>query len=973
MRLKSVQPNESFKQRRFRIFSFGKKIKVEREIPHVRDAFSIPLEKIYEELDSDPKKGVATERVDRFHEEFGLNDIPKAGISKLKIYLAPVFNIFIVILLISAVIMVLLGETGSAAISFAIIILNAITAIVQQFRAQKTLESLKKISALKASVIRNGEEREISSLDVIPGDILIIRQGDKIPADARVMESVDLTVDEAILTGESTHVEKNNETITVEGNEFPIQNQSNMLFMGTFVNTGRAKAIVTSTGINTEIGKISKNLAQLEMADIPLTKKMNKFAKYLALVVILLLGVVFVYSLLTAPAINFELIRDKFKFALSIGMNVVPINLPLLTTIILITGVLNLAKGGVIIRNLSAVESLGRISVICSDKTGTITQNEMTVKKVWLNDQIYDVEGTGYDKEGKIFLQDKEITINEDPWLELLLLSVVINNNSSIQEEEVKIKVKGKQYKVVRRALGAPTETALLVLAEKAALDPLTLKDRFQFVQELPFDSSIKRMSTIVTNDKGENIAFVKGASEIILNLCNKIILNNEETTLIETKAEELRYLIVEFANQGFRTLSIAFKKMDEKKDEYEREEVEKDLTFHGFVCILDPPRVGVKEAVDSCEAAGIKVVMITGDHPNTARSIATQMNIYDEGDIVAEGKDILSLSPEDFSRTAVFARVSPSDKEIIVRRLQNEEKRVVAMTGDGINDSLALKLSNTGIAMGITGTDIAKEAADMVISDDNFNSIERGIRVGRGLFSKIRTLIYYFICMDLVEGVFFFSLAFIPNFEFYTFIQHMWIVLAVHSLPPLALTFDSHPKNVMKEPPRNEEEIFSRNVLKLLIFHVLFLLFGVMAGFLLCFTPILGPNAVNLNFILSFQDLTITAAHQKAATVCMTILFISEPIMVWNIRRLNSPVHESFRHEFNTLLFIMVFLTIIAQVGLVLGSGFLMGKLQAFGIDFNQMYLSATDWLWILLLSFQSFIIIELYKWWSRKRHVFF
>jgi Ca2+-transporting ATPase len=294
-------------------------------------------------------------------------------------------------------------------------------------------------------------------------------------------------------------------------------------------------------------------------------------------------------------------------------------------------------------------------------------------------------------------------------------------------------------------------------------------------------------------------------------------------------------------------------------------------------------------------------------------------------------------------------------------------------MTGDGINDSLALKLSNTGIAMGISGTDIAKEAADMVISDDNFNSIERGIRVGRGLFSKIRTLIYYFICMDLVEGIFFFSLAFIPNFEFYTFIQHMWIVLAVHSLPPLALTFDSHPKDVMKEPPRDDEEIFSRSVLKLLIFHVAFLLVGVMVGFLLCLTPILGPNAVNLNPNISFIDLTIPPWHQKAATICMTILFISEPIMVWNIRRPNKKVSESIRNEFNLLLFVMVFLTIIAQVGLVLGSGYIMGKLQAFGIDFNQMNLSVTDWLWVLLLSFQSFIVIEIYKWWARKKKVFF
>ncbi|MHA1379463.1 MAG: cation-translocating P-type ATPase [Candidatus Helarchaeota archaeon] len=887
--------------------------------------------------------------------------------------------------------MLLLGEVSSAAISFGIVFINGITAIIQQIRAQKTLESLKKISALKATVIRNGKQQEISSLEVIPGDIIVLNPGDKIPADARIIEEVDLTVDEAILTGESIPVEKNNEPISIEDEVIKdgiisLQEQSNMVFMGTYVNTGRGKAIIIATGINTEIGKISNNLAQVEMAAIPLTKKMNTFAKYLSLVVLILLVVVFIYSLYTAtPEFIFDEIkglidpfyitRDKFKFALSIGMNVVPTNLPLLTTIILITGVLNLAKSGVIIRNLSAIESLGRVSVICSDKTGTITQNQMTVKNIWYNNQIYDVEGSGYYKDGQILLKGEKVEIKDEPYFELLLLSGVINNNSSIQEEEIKTKVKGQKHKVVRRSLGAPTETALIVLAEKAGIDHFTLMSKYQFVQELPFNSKVKRMSTIVTNDKGEDIAFVKGASEIILDLSNKIVLDNKEVELSEEKKKELYQLIEDFANRGFRTLSIALKRIDasNKKEKYERDEIEKDLSFHGFVAILDPPRDEVREAVDSCKSAGIKVIMITGDHPNTAKSIATEMDIFDEGELVIEGKEISKLNSDDFSKAAVFARVSPSDKEIIVKRLQNEENRVVAMTGDGINDSLALKLSNTGIAMGITGTDIAKEAADMVISDDNFTSIERGIRIGRGLFAKIRALIYYFICMDLVEGIFFFSLAFIPNLEFYTFIQHMFIVLTIHSLPPLALTLDSHPKDIMKEPPRNDEEIFNRNVLKMLIFHVSFLLIGVVAGFLLCLTPVLGPSSENLNFILSFQDITIPAWHQKAATICMTILFISEPIMVWNIRRPNAPVNESMKKEFNLLLFIMVALTIFAQIFLVIASGYIIPIFQKMGIDFNQMYLSLWDWMWIIVLSIQSFIAIEIYKWRARKKKIFF
>ncbi|MHA1384097.1 MAG: cation-translocating P-type ATPase [Candidatus Helarchaeota archaeon] len=887
--------------------------------------------------------------------------------------------------------MLLLGEVSSAVISFGIVFINGITAIIQQIRAQKTLESLKKISALKATVIRDGKQQEISSLEIIPGDIIILKPGDKIPADARLIDAVDLSIDEALLTGESIPVEKNSAPVIIDDKiakdgEVSLQEQSNMLFMGTYVSTGRGKAIITATGVNTEIGKISKDLAQVEMATIPLTKKMNTFAKYLALVVLILLGVVFFYSIYTSTPGSildelrkfvdpFYITRTKFKFALSIGMNVIPTNLPLLTTIILITGVLNLAKSGVIIRNLSAIESLGRVSVICSDKTGTITQNQMTVKYIWYNDQIYAVEGSGYSKEGRILLNAQEIDIQNDPCLELLFLSGVINNNSSIQEEEIKVKVKGQKHKVVRKSIGAPTETALIVLAEKAAVDHFSLQSRFKFVQELPFNSKIKRMTTIVTNDKGEDIAFVKGASEIILDLSDKIILNNKEVKLSDEKRTELNQLIDEFANKGFRTLSFALKRIsaDNKKEKYEREEIEKDLSFHGFVAILDPPREEVKKAVESCRSAGIKVIMITGDHPNTAKSIASQMDIISEDEAVIEGKEIPKLNPDEFSKMAVFARVSPSDKEIIVKRLQNEENRIVAMTGDGINDSLALKLSNTGIAMGITGTDIAKEAADMVISDDNFTSIERGIRIGRGLFAKIRALIYYFICMDLVEGIFFFSLAFIPNFEFYTFIQHMFIVIAVHSLPPLALTLDSHPKDIMKEPPRNDEEIFNRNVLKLLIFHISFLLLGAVTGFVLCLTPILAPNSVNLNFLISYQDLSIPAWHQKAATICMTILFISEPIMVWNIRRPNAPVTTSVKNEFNSFLFFMVSLTIFAQIYLVFQSAFIIPIFQKIGIDFNHMYLSLWDWICVILLSIQSFIAVEIYKWRARKKKVFF
>jgi len=949
-----------------------KKEVIDIDVPTVQEAYSKSADQIDKELKY-PKDGITGDEAGKFIEEFGLNEIPKAGISKVKIYLAPIFNVFILILLVSAVIMILLGERAAAMISFVVVIVNAITAVVQQFRAQKTLDSLQKISALKATVIRDGNPKEIPSLEVIPGDRLALKQGDKIPADARIIKSVDLTINEAPLTGESLAVDKNSDILKKKGDEsLPLQKQVNMLFMGTYVETGRGEAIVTGTGKNTEIGKISTNLAATGMADIPLTKKMNKLSKFLTLILIALLFIIFFYSLAWVPVIDAGVIRDKFKFALSIGMNIIPTMLPLLTTIILITGVLNLAQTGVVIRNLSAVEALGRVSIVCSDKTGTITQNQMTVQKIWAGDKIFEVTGAGYDKNGKILYEGKEVDLKKEIFLELMLLSGVINNNSSFEVEDIKVVPPAKGVISIRKALGAPTEAALVVLAEKGGIDHSTLQGRFEFVQELPFNSTVKRMSTVVSGKNKNRIAFVKGASEIILDLSTNIILNNKVKPLDKKKKQEIASLIEKYAEEGYRTLSLAFKDLKGKKEKYERDEIESNLTFHGFVMILDPPRAGVKEAVDSCEAAGITVVMITGDHPKTAKSIATQMDIFDPGEIVVEGREIDGLNSKDFMRTAVFARVSPSDKEVIVKRYQEQENRQVAMTGDGINDSLALKLSNTGIAMGITGTDVAKEAADMVISDDNFASIEKGIRVGRGIFQKIRTMIYFFICMDLAEGIFFFTLAFIPNFELLSFIQHMWLVVTIHSLPPLAMTLDSHPKGIMNEPPRNDEELFNKNVMGMLAFNILVLLAGSFLTFYLCFTPVLAPNAYNLG-AYSFQDVSITAMHQKAATMTTTVIIISEILMIWNIRRPNSDIITSVKTEWNQFIFMMCMITFMGQFGLIAGGWMVIPGFQQVGLDFNQMGLSLWDWMWVVILSFQSFIWMELYKWRARKKKVYF
>lgn len=980
--------------------------------------FSRNVDEICKELQTDPSQGLKQKESEARLEFYGLNDIPKAGKSLFKMYLAPIFNVFILILIVSAVILGIMQEWGTAGFTIIIISINSIVAVFQQFRAQKTLESLQKIAAFKATVLRKGSPEEILTSELVPGDIVLLNQGDKIPADGRLIESVNFSVNEAPLTGESVSVDKSIETL-VDDKELAIQRQENMVFMGTFVATGRGKAVITTTGIETEIGKISKDLSETGSPDIPLTKKMNNFAIYLSLLVLSLLSITLIYKVAFVNVMNFYetnplvfLIgyRNGFVDAMAIAMNLVPINLPLLTTIILITGVLNLAKSGVIIRNISAVEAMGRVSIVCSDKTGTITQNQMTVQKVWFNNKLLRVTGSGYDKEGTIYENGTAIELEKEPYFHLLLESGVLNNNASINEERVAVKLKGQKFKVVRRALGAPTEAALLVLAEKAGLDPVAMNYEYELLQEFSFDSAIKRMTTIRKTPKGDIQAFTKGASEIILDLSSSLVLGNKVVPLEKKRKAEIYKEIQKQAELGYRTLAIGYrplgdltrlkstkakktKKTTESKEkknlgadsweDLDRKVVEDHVIFLGFVMILDPPRDGVREAVQSVEAAGITPVMITGDHPSTAKAIAEQMAIFVPGEIVVEGKHIKNLSKADFLKTAVFSRVSPKDKEVIVRKYQDED-RILVMTGDGVNDALALKNADVGVAMGINGTDIAKESADMVISDDNFTSIERGVRVGRGIYSRIRTIIYFFICIDLVEGIVFFSLVF-SGLVSYTVIQHLFLILAVHSLPPLVLAFDPFPKDIMNEPPRDNEEIFNRNMLRMMLFQAAFMVLGYILAFALPFTLLPPEPFLNLNPALTVFDPLLSSPYalQKARTMCMNVIFISECTMIWSIRRPNTPVWKSIKEEFNSPLMFIISVVVYAQIGLTVFGGLrviggdsiitLLARPLDGLIDLYWMFLNPIDWLIVLGLSFQSIAALELFKWWAKRRDWFF
>jgi len=857
-------------------------------------AYLQSLDNLSNQFQTDTNNGLKTSEIEKKHLEFGYNELPKIKKSLWKIYLAPIFNFLIIILIISGAIVFIFGDQTSTIITFTVVVINSATVITQQFRAQKALESLRQIAALKSIVQRDGIQFEIPTKELVPGDIILLEQGDKIGADARIINFSHLTIDEAALTGESEPVEKNNQNIKEEN--LPIHKQNNMVFMGTYIHTGRGTALVTGTGMNTEIGKISNQLNEMgSIEDIPLTKKLNRLGYILGTIVIinLIILIIYKFSVLGLEGLFFG---DNITYAITSSilraMSIMPINLPLLSTLILVTGVLNMAQSGVIVKNISAIESLGRVSVICSDKTGTISKNEMTVERFWMNNMEYTVTGSGYDSEGEILVNGDIQDLHKDSTFQTFIDSSVLNNNAKLVYEDVKVKLRTSKEIAIRKALGSPTEAALLVLAEKAGYIPYDIKNKYKNVQEFPFSSEIKRMTTVceLKADDSYKIAFSKGAPEIILKITNKIEKNGRESALTNNIREQLLNKIQTRASQGYRTLAICYKKFT-GKGELERQEVEKNLIFLGYVSILDPPRLGVRESVEECESGGIRVIMITGDHPATAKTIASQMRIYKDGDSIVEGVEISKLNTEEFNTVSVFARVNPSDKEIIVEKYQSQN-HICAMTGDGINDALALKLANAGIAMGITGTDVAKETADMVISDDNFSSIVKGVRIGRGLFAKIRTIIFFFICLNLMESVIFFSYEFVPLFDLFSSEwQHIYIYVIVHSLPALALVIDKHPSDVMKESPRDGQQLLNKNMWIMLVIQALLMGIGLVLALQFTLGGLIPLNEWNLNPTISYIPIGSTQPElvaQKARTMFITTIYILETTFIWTFRRPN-------------------------------------------------------------------------------------
>jgi Ca2+-transporting ATPase len=943
------------------------------------------LEKIYKNLQTDPEKGLTENEAQKRLREHGLNEIPKASKGFIKIYLAPLFNWLIVIYLFGSLILFIAwlfggeGQLTFIVLTLGIVFLNCLVAIIQQYRATKKLNALRELTAPTSTIIRDGIKQEIPTKDIVVGDLLALKQGDKIPADARIIEAFNLEINEASLTGESEPVEKEGTGELIKAKEITIGDRYNMVFFGTYITTGTGKSVVVNTGPNTEIGKISHGLEEAGTSEIPIREKMNNFGKWLGLGVFIFWFITLMI-LWALPPHNLDVVKS-----LNSALDLMPINIPLLVTIVLITGVLAMAHHGVIIRNLASVDSLGRISVVCSDKTGTLTKNQMSVQHIWANGSIFRVTGSGYSPEGEIVLMDDPKDhvfikhIDEYPHLKLLLTAGFLNNNSALVKKEIELS--GKTY-YQWDVIGSPTEGALMVLFQKGMGDYLL--DEYESITEYPFDSKLKRMTKLYKRDH-LYVSFTKGASEVLTSLCSKIIYNDKEIEFNEEIKNKVMEIVNLYANQGYRILSLCYKEMNEIPPEGDegREKSEFNLTFIGFVTILDPPREGVRESVEQCHAAGVDVVMITGDSPATAQAIASQISIVtSESDTHLQGKDVKNIkSFDEFNNIKVFARVSPEHKQDIVQKYQDQDK-VVAMTGDGVNDALALNMADAGIAMGITGTDVAKEAADMVISDDSFNSIVTGINQGRGIFAKIRAVVIFYICINVFEGIVQFFLAIVlklPYFlsdEFY----YQWIFLSItlHMFPGLILTFDSISNDVMKEKPRDSEEILSKNTFILMTIFGILLAVSMLVVYYITFSGVYPVFTENISLGLFAPENAgliptgIESNEAKTLTMLMVTLFFCESFLIFQIRRPNKSLIKSIREDSTKRMYLIIGFLFAVFLMLMYIPGVQVTLADA-GLNFMFMYLTGLDWLVSFLISLICVVSFEIVKYAARRFNITF
>ncbi len=855
-------------------------------------------------------------------EKIGPNELRRGRrISPSKIFVSQFKEFLVIILIVAALVSAVIGEVVDSIVILAIVVAIAVLGFIQEYRAERALEALKKMAAPTATVRRNGKEKEIPSRDLVPGDIVSLVVGDKVPADARIIEQHNLKVNEASLTGESTPVEKHLKAIA---REVSIADRSNIVFGGTIVTYGHALAAIVSTGMSTEFGRIAEMIESAEEERTPLQIRLEYVGKWLGIACIVVVAAVTLLGLIQGHGY-----LQMFTWGVSLAVAAVPEALPAVVTGALAIGVQRMAKRNSIVRRLPAVETLGSTTVICVDKTGTLTKGEMTVREVFLSGETIHVTGAGYEPHG-VFLKDgAPVLDNRD--VRFIFQVASLCNDARLEEE-----------KGTWRVVGDPTEGALIVAAAKSSISQEEITRQYPRIGELQFTSERKLMTTIHAAPYGGKIACVKGAPEVVLEKSTylqkgeaRLKLTNGLKTGILRRNEEM-------ASRALRILAVAYRELPEEMEKLDEESTERDLTFLGLVGMIDPPREEAKPAVELCEQAGVKVVMITGDHKLTATAIAKELGLMSEARFAMTGEELDKLDDEEFGKivedVAVYARVSPEHKLRIIKGLKLKG-HVVAMTGDGVNDAPALKSADIGISMGITGTDVSKEASDMILTDDNFASIVAAMQEGRTIYDNIKKYLAYLLSSNVGEILIMFLvslISFIQNSHLplpLIAVQILWVNLVTDGLPALALGVDPPDPDIMHRPPRDpKESVFTARV-----------------------NGLIAVAAVTMTlFTIPIFLSKLALGERVARTIVFTLIVMFEMFNAFNCR---SERHSLLKVGIakNRFLLIAVASSILLQLAVIY-----VPFLQAI---FDTAPLSIDDWALVTLLSATVVVTVEASK----------
>jgi len=936
--------------------------------------------------------GLTTEEAKRRLAHYGPNQLKESPRPSFWQMLWEQLNNFVVILLIVAsVVSALLGDYVEAAAIMAIVVLNAVLGIVQERRAEEALAALKKLAAPDAQVIRDGSRQTVPSYELVPGDIVFLEAGNFIPADIRLLEAVNLRVEEASLTGESLPVQKN--AASVLDQNVPLGDRKNTAFMGTVVSYGRGRGVVTSTGMRTQLGLIATMLQSVDTEETPLQRRLDQLGKSLSIGSLILVAIVFIVALINYTQVN-ELftgplvylkeyaaeITEVFIIAVSLAIAAVPEGLPAVVTISLALGMREMIKRHALIRKLASVETLGSATVICSDKTGTLTQNEMTVTRLWVDGKFIDITGAGYVPRGDFIMDGKSIEMKDYPAALTTLWLGVLNNDASLETTGE------RDSQQTFRIVGDPTEGALLVAAAKVGTGYVDVNQAYPRESEIPFDSDRKRMITIHDvhqpdpNDlspfydeqkKDWDVIVVKGAPDIVLDLCTQY---QDITDNPQPMTDETRKCILEaneiMTKDALRVLGLAYrldKDVPDNPDELKTDELEKDLVFVGLIGMIDPARNEVKPALEKARDAGIRTIMITGDYPNTAHAIAETIGMLKHGRGVMTGAQLDALSDDGLrdviNKTSVFARVSPEHKMRIVDALQANGE-VVAMTGDGVNDAPAIKRADIGVAMGITGTDVAKETADMVLTDDNYASIVAAVEQGRIIYSNIRKFVFFLLSSNIAEIMIIFlaTLAGLP--APLTAIQLLWLNLITDGAPALALAVEKGDPDIMEQKPRAKEEpIVNKSMAIGMVIQTITQTSAVLLAFVLGLVWHLEAGAT-----LVGNPITYVLQHnwqgvdvQTAETMAFVTLSLCELFRAYTVRS-----------ERASLFRIGMFSNRYMQyaVGLSIGLLLLVINIPFLQPIFNTHFLRLNEWLVVVGLALIPAISEEITKFFLRLRN---